>query len=211
MAAPALRVAGSPGMGRIAGLRGGNLGAVTEQDRRRWDERYAYSGPAQAGAVAAPSFLQPHTDLIPTAGQALEVACGQGIGAVWLASRGLDVWGVDISEVAIDQARDLARRTGFRDRCRFDVVDLDEGLPVGPSVNMLLCNKFRDRRLDQALIERLTPGGLLAICTLSEVGAEPGPFRAARGELLSAFRELDPVRPGRATDTRGWWRVPEGQ
>ncbi len=168
-----------PGSGcRHRALCGSNLGAVTEQDRRRWDERYAHSGPVQAGAVAAPSFLQPHTDLIPTAGQALEVACGQGIGAVWLASRGLDVWGVDISEVAIDQARDLARRTGFRDRCRFDVVDLDEGLPAGPPVNMLLCNKFRDRRLDQAMIERLAPGGLLAICHPQRgrrrTGAVPG-------------------------------------
>lgn len=68
---------------------------------------------------------------------------------------------------------------------------------------MLLCNKFRDQRLYPALIGRLAPGGLLAICTLSAVDAEPGPFRAARGELLSAFGELDLVAAGEA-DGRAW-------
>lgn len=122
---------------------------------------------------------------------------------MWLANHGLDVWGVDVSEVGIAQARDLARHQGFDQHCRFDVVDLDGGLPAGPQVDMLLCNKFRDRRLDRALIARLAPGGLLAICTLSEVGAEPGPFRAARGELLSAFGELDIVAADEA-DGHAW-------
>lgn len=175
---------------------------MSEHDRRRWDERYARSGFAPA-EVAPPSFLRPYTDRIPTAGRALDVACGQGLGSVWLASRGLDVWGVDVSEVGIAAARDLARQQGFAQRCRFDVVDLDDGLPAGPQVDLLLCNKFRDRRLDRALIARLAPGGLLAICTLSEVGAEPGPFRAARGELRSAFGELDIVAAGEA-DGHAW-------
>lgn len=115
---------------------------------------------------------------------------------MWLARRGLHVWGVDISGVAIERARDLALRNGVAERCRFSAVDLDEGLPAGPPVEVLLCNKFRDRRLDQELIGRLAPDGLLAICALSEVGAEPGPFRASPGELPLAFRELDTVAAG---------------
>lgn len=183
--------------------RASNLGLVSEQDRRRWDERYARSGPPQSAAVAPPGFLRPYIDVIPAAGLALDVACGQGLGSIWLASRGLDVWGVDVSSAAITQARDLARRLGFDASCRFDVVDLDAGLPPGPQVNMLLCNKFRDRRLYPALIGRVAPGGLLAICTLSAVDAEPGPYRAARGELLSAFGELDLVATGEA-DGHAW-------
>ncbi|OBK96788.1 SAM-dependent methyltransferase [Mycobacterium asiaticum] len=174
---------------------------MTEQDRRRWDERYAQLGPA--GAVAAPSFLAPHVDLIPTKGLALDIACGQGTGSVWLASRGFDVWGIDVSAVAIDQARELARRNQVGDRCRFGVVDLDQGLPPGPPANMILCNKFRDRRLDGALIERLAPGGLLAIAVLSEVGAAPGPFRAAPGELPSAFANLELIA-GDEGDGHAW-------
>ena len=132
---------------------------------------------------------------IPTAGQAFD-SLGPGLGAVWLARRGLNVLGLDVSPVAIGQARDLARRTGVDDRCRFDVVDLDEGLPAGPPVNVILCHEFRDRRLDPAIIERLAPGGLLAIAVFSEVDASPGPFRAAPGELPAAFAELDLVAAG---------------
>jgi SAM-dependent methyltransferase len=169
---------------------------VAEEDRRRWDERYASQKPASVGAVEPPGALAGHADEFPTTGRALDLACGQGIGAVWLAQRGLDVLALDISPVAIAQARDLAERSGVGDRCRFEVVDLDDGLPPGPPVDVILCHKFRDRRLDHAIIERLAPGGLLAIAALSEVGAAPGPFRAVAGELPAAFADLNVVAAG---------------
>lgn len=169
---------------------------VTGEDRRRWDERYASQGPAAVDAIEAPKGFAAYAGVFPTAGQALELACGQGLGGLWLARRGLQVLGVDISPVAISRARDLARRTGLDDRCRFDVVDLDDGLPAGPAVDVILCHKFRDRRLDRAIIERLAPGGLLAIAVLSEVDASPGSFRAAAGELPAAFAELDVIAAG---------------
>jgi SAM-dependent methyltransferase len=169
---------------------------VTGEDRRRWDERYANLRPASVASVEPPGVFATYAEVFPTTGRALDLACGQGIGAVWLARRGLDVLGLDISPVAIAQARDLAERTGVGDRCRFGVFDLDDGLPAGPPVDVILCHKFRDRRLDQALIGRLAPGGLLAIAVLSEVGAAPGPFRAVAGELPAAFADLNVVAAG---------------
>jgi SAM-dependent methyltransferase len=169
---------------------------VAERDRHRWDERYSADVAPPLTAIGPPDALARHADLFPTAGRALDVACGRGLGAVWLARRGLEVVGLDISPVAIGQARDLARRAGVMDRCRFDVVDLDDGLPAGPPVDVVVCHKFRDRRLDGAIIERVVPGGLLAIAALSEVGATPGPFRAAAGELAAAFGQLDLVAAG---------------
>lgn len=145
------------------------------KDRVRWDKRYASRGPAPVAAVGPPPVFAPFDAMFPAAGHALDLACGQGLGAVWLARRGMDVWGFDVSPVAIGQARDLARRSGVGDRCRFDVVDLDTGLPAGPPVDVILCHKFRDRRLDRAAARRLAPGGLLAITALSEVGATLGP------------------------------------
>jgi SAM-dependent methyltransferase len=169
---------------------------VTGEDRRRWDERYTSQGPAAVDAVVPPSVLAAYAEVFPTAGKALDLACGPGLGSVWLALRGLQVLGLDISPVAVGHARELARRSGVDDRCRFDVVDLDDGLPAGSPVDVILCHKFRDRRLDQAIIERLAPGGLLAIAVLSEVGAGPGPFRAAPGELRAAFAQLELVAAG---------------
>jgi SAM-dependent methyltransferase len=169
---------------------------VAEGDRRRWDERYTRQGPALVGAVEPPGVFATYAEAFPTTGRALDLACGQGFGTVWLARRGLDVWALDVSAVAIAHARDLAERNGVGDRCRFDVVDLDEGLPDGPPVDVILCHKFRDRHLDQEIIGRLAPGGLLAIAVLSEVGAAPGPFRAVAGELPAAFAHLDVVATG---------------
>jgi SAM-dependent methyltransferase len=169
---------------------------MTDHDRRRWDERHSSRGPASVDAVAPPAIFAPYSEEFPTNGRGLDLACGQGAGTVWLARRGLNMLGLDISEVAVDQARDLARRSGVGDSCRFEACDLDEGLPPGPPVHMILCHKFRDRRLDRAIIQRLAPGGLLAICALSEVGAAPGAFRATPGELPVAFAELETIAAG---------------
>jgi SAM-dependent methyltransferase len=174
-----------------------------ERDRERWDARYARLAAVPADEVSAPALLKAHEHLVPSTGRALDIACGRGSGAVWLARRGMDVWGLDISSVAIAQARDLARRCGVEDACRFDVVDLDDGLPPGPPVDLVLCHRFRDRRLDRAIVDRLAPGGLLAMTALSEVGASPGPFRASAGELPAAFAALAVVAAGEA-DGEAW-------
>jgi SAM-dependent methyltransferase len=176
---------------------------VTRKDQCRWDARHRSQARPAAGAVEPPGVFAAYANVFPTSGRALDLACGQGLGAVWLARRGLDVWGLDISPVAIGRARDLARRDGVDDRCRFDVADLDDGLPDGPPVDVILCHNFRDRRLDRAIIERLAPGGLLAIAVLSEVGAAPGPFRAAPGELSAAFADLEEIVAGEG-EGRAW-------
>ncbi len=163
---------------------------MSEQDRARWDERYQTRCTPPAESVAAPTAFAAYEDLFPTEGHALDLACGPGTASVWLARRGVDVWGVDVSPVAVEQARELAERVGVRQRCRFDVVDLDDGLPADPPADVIVCHRFRDRRLDRPIIDRLAPGGLLAISVLSSVGAEPGPFRAAPGELMDAFAAL---------------------
>lgn len=162
-------------------------------DRSRWDVRYTSLGTPPDAAIGPPACYSTVAAEFPRTGTALDIACGQGGFAVWLAGRGMDVWGVDVSPVAVEHAATLARRHGVAQHCRFDVADLDDGLPPGPPVDVLVCHLFRDRRLDDALVERLVPGGLLAIAALSEVGAPPGRFRAQRGELLEAFGHLEVI------------------
>lgn len=176
---------------------------MSEHDRLRWDERYAARVAPSPGTVGIPAAFAGHAETFPTSGTALDLACGAGAGSVWLARRGLAVWGVDVSPVAVEQARDLAAHGGVADACRFDVVDLDSGLPPGPTVSVVLCHRFRDRRLDAQIVERLEPGGLLAIAVLSEVGAAPGRHRAVRGELATAFAALHPIAGGEA-DGEAW-------
>ncbi len=162
---------------------------MSDDDRLRWDRRYAERPPVTDDDVGLPALFRPYTDEFPLRGNALDLACGLGAAAVWLALRGLYVHGVDVSPVAIEAARGLARHWQVDRHCRFDVADLDAGLPAEPPADVVICNKFRDPGLDAAIVERLAPGGLLAISVLSEVGAVAAPFRARAGELREAFEE----------------------
>ncbi len=176
---------------------------MTERDRRHWDARYAESGLAPFGNAIPPPIFAAYADLFPVGGCALEIACGRGCAALWLASRGMDVYAVDVSSTAIQHARELLSRSGYARRARFEVFDLDNGLPDCSPVELLLCHNFRDERLYQSMMDRLAPRGLLAIAALSEVDAGPGPFRARRGELRHAFRDLELVVEGER-DGKAW-------
>ncbi len=76
-------------------------------DARAWDERYAGGdlvwsvGPNEAVAREC-------SDLPP--GRAVDLACGEGRNALWLASRGWQVSAVDFSAVALEKGRTLAAR-----------------------------------------------------------------------------------------------------
>ncbi|MDA4110257.1 class I SAM-dependent methyltransferase [Mycolicibacterium holsaticum] len=176
---------------------------MSERDRVRWEERYQSRAAPPVADVRIPAVFAPFENMFPTGGQALDLACGLGQTSVWLARRGMEVWGVDISTTAISRARDLAARRAVGDRCRFDVVDLDSGLPAGRPADVVVCQRFRDRRLDQTIIGRLSPGGLLAISARSVVGAGPGPFRVAPGELTTAFDQLQIIAAGEG-DGEAW-------
>ncbi len=157
---------------------------MSERDRSRWDARHAAA--VDVGPLP-PDALRGREDLVPTAGRALDVACGRGAVALWLARRGLTVDAVDVSEVALAAA-------GRADpHVRWWRHDLDDGLPAGCAgpYDVVVCQRFRDPALYPRLMAALAPGGLLAITVLSEVDEGPGPFRAAPGELLAAFAGLD--------------------
>lgn len=171
---------------------------MSSDDADRWDGRYVDRD--EIAAPGPPAAFAHVTQLFPTSGTALEIACGTGQASRWLAERGMTVDGVDVSPVAIATAQASDTESGA---CRFAVHDLDNGLPDGDAVDLLLCHMFRDPDLDGALIERLKPGGLLAIAVLSEVGAEPGRFRARPGALTDAFGELEILESGEG-DGRAW-------
>ncbi|WP_408632954.1 class I SAM-dependent methyltransferase [Mycolicibacterium mengxianglii] len=179
------------------------LNPVSAQDRTRWDQRYTRGTPLTPADVAVPAPFSRFAEMFPTSGHALDLACGRGLSAIWLAQRGMSVFGLDISPVAIADARDLAQRCGVDQQCRFEVTDLDGGLPPGPPAEVIVCHMFRDPRLDRAILQRLVPGGLLAVSALSEVGAHPGPFRVRADELETAFAALEVIAAG-AGDGTAW-------
>jgi SAM-dependent methyltransferase len=78
-------------------------------DRHVWDERYA--GEELLWRADPNQFLASEVDRL-TPGRALDLACGEGRNAVWLAGRGWHVTAVDFSAVALRKGRRLAAERG---------------------------------------------------------------------------------------------------
>lgn len=142
-----------------------------------WDTRYA-DRPLVWG-VAPNRFVERElADALP--GRALDLACGEGRNALWLAARGWDVVGVDFSAVAIDRARRRAAEDGI-------VLDLRVGdvlaLPVEPEFDLALVAYLQlpehERAALVALVRRaLRPGGtflLVAHDLTNHAGGFGGP------------------------------------
>lgn len=132
-----------------------------------------------------PDALRGREHLLSAPGRALDVACGRGQVAAWLAGRGFAVDAVDVSPVG------LAAGAALAPGVRWIAHDLTAGLPVTGPYDVVVCQLYRDPGLYPALAAALGPGGLLVITVLSEVGDTGGPFRAAPGELVAAFPTLE--------------------
>jgi SAM-dependent methyltransferase len=75
--------------------------------REDWDARYAQV--ANLWSAKPNRFLVAEVSALPP-GRGLDLACGEGQNAIWLAERGWRMTGVDYSPVAIEKARGRAER-----------------------------------------------------------------------------------------------------
>lgn len=127
-------------------------------------------------------------------GAVLDLGCGTGDNGLFFASRGFDVWGVDIVTAAIARARDLARKAGLPP-ARFLVRDglALEGL--GMRFDTIVDSGFfhalddEERRFYLHSVEAaIQPGGLLHLLCVAErqtVGSGPRPI--GRHEFEQVF------------------------
>ncbi len=127
-----------------------------------WDERYAArdcvwgSGPNRFVAEALGGSV--------AGGRALDLACGEGRNAIWLAERGWKVTGVDFSRVAVERARALARERGVTLELR--EADATQWHPEAGAYDLVLIAYLQipptQRRLAFArAADALAPGGQL--------------------------------------------------
>jgi protein-L-isoaspartate O-methyltransferase len=146
-------------------------------------------GPSSRVLWRPPDFLArwAHHLPPPAAGPVLDVACGSGRAAVWLAQRGYRVTGVDHLPEALDLARRLAASQGVQ----VDLVNADlrqpGAWPPGPWA-VVTCFRYLQRDLLRALPARLSPGGVVMMRTFRHasgfVGSPQPQHRLAPGELL---------------------------
>ncbi|MBS4729281.1 class I SAM-dependent methyltransferase [Mycobacterium sp. SM1] len=99
-------------------------------DAQAWNSRYS---DAELLWGAQPNMFVVAEMAATPPGRALDVACGEGRNAIWLASRGWQVVGVDFSAVGLERAARLADRAGVAQRVAFRLADVvSDPLPAGP-------------------------------------------------------------------------------
>ncbi|HEY3515982.1 MAG TPA: methyltransferase domain-containing protein [Gammaproteobacteria bacterium] len=181
---------------------------MSAAERDKWDARYrdgAYEGRLHPTALLA--------DWLPRLprGRALDVACGAGRNALYLAANGFSVTALDISSVALDRGRRAALDRGLA--IEWLCADLDEDpervLPAG-DFDLIVWARYVHRTLMPHLVARLDLGGSLVceqhLATDARVaGPTSAGFRLAPGELRASAQGLriDHSYEGLAVDPDG--------
>ena len=217
--------AASAGLNAAAAL---NADLIAEEvqaavERRRflsqeaWEARYRekaggiWSGNPNAGLVSEASDLSP--------GTALDVGCGEGADALWLAARGWRVTGVDISNVALGRAAAHANELGLR--VDWQHVDLLADPPHPATFDLVTAHFMhlpspQRETLYRHLADAVAPGGTLLIVAHhpSDVHTSVGRphLRVMSFTAEEQVAELDPeqwqvlvseARPRQAVDPEG--------
>jgi SAM-dependent methyltransferase len=167
---------------------------AADQDKIRWDKKYA-TKKYLFGREAIP-FLQDHVDLLPK-GHVLDLAMGEGRNSVYLATKGFQVTGVDISAEGLKKAETLAAGLGVT--ITTVVADLESYEIPANSFDVIICTYYLQRDLFPKIATALKPGGIALIETYTMDHIQYSPrfnkaFLLEPNELLTMLPGLRIVR-----------------
>ena len=159
-------------------------------DYELWEERYRRPGRERR---LPDSLLRENWRLL-AAPRVLDVACGEGRNALFLAARGFTVTGIDRSPAAVDRARHWAREC--RPAPEFICWDLDSLSLPGTDYDSIVVTRYWQPELCPILMAALRPGGVLLYetYTLDYLRYRPQSrrdFLLRRGELARRFASLE--------------------
>jgi tellurite methyltransferase len=176
-----------------------------------WDAKHGLA--ANEAAEAPVGILTELWPLLP-AGAALDLACGRGRNALFLAERGRHVTAVDWSGAALDVLEERAKalkipvrriqridETKAPSRAGIDLLQTDLETVALPAnrYSVILCVRYLQRSLFPQICRALRPGGMLLFetYTKAQLDFSGGPRDPAHllnpGELRRAFPELETV------------------
>jgi SAM-dependent methyltransferase len=151
--------------------------------------------------------LQDYSSLFPAGRRALDVACGAGRNALWLAEHGWNVAGCDISLEGLRLAQMGALRRGLR--LQLFCADADTLLLPPHSLDLVICFFYLQRRLLPVLKAALRPRGLIVYKTytsdqLRYAGRPRHPLHLLQPqELLNEFRDFRVLSYQEVVEGRG--------
>ena len=164
--------------------------------REDWDRRY--DDVENLWATKPNRFLVAEVSEL-TAGRALDVACGEGQNAIWLASVGWDVTGVDFSEVAIGKANARAARDGID--AVFVCADLVEYEPARAAYDLVLVmylhiSSAQRRAVHEKAAAAVAPGGTFVLLGHDLANLTDGVGGPKDPDLLYTAAEIAAELPG---------------
>jgi SAM-dependent methyltransferase len=138
-----------------------------------WDERYAereqlWSGQPNGALVEEVAALTP--------GRVLDVGCGEGADAVWLALRDWDVTALEVSGLALQRAAGHARDAGVA--VRWVHADLAQAMLPPASFDLVSAQypallRTPDAAAECALLAAVAPGGVLLVVHHAGMDTQP--------------------------------------
>lgn len=159
--------------------------------REKWDEIYRK---LPEDPCPEPAFvLSYHEYLLPMRGDAIDLACGMGGNALFLAKRGYRTQAWDISKVALSRLQEIAKRQRLEVVC--EIRDLESADLGFECFDVIVLTRYLDRNLRNSLVAALRPGGLLYFQTFvrdkdPNVGPRNPDHLLAQNELVQLFPDL---------------------
>ena len=142
-------------------------------------------------------FLVDNIELLPK-GRVLDIAMGTGRNAIYLATMGFEVEGVDMSPEAVNSALELARKVDVAIRAQ--IVDLEKNYHIEKGAyDVIICFNYLQRSLIPQIKDGLRKGGMVVYETFT---VDQVQFRKPRNldylleynELLDMFRDFRCLR-----------------
>lgn len=177
---------------------------MSTTDRERWNEKYSQREPValiepDGWLVEALAIINDSDGANDSQRQALDVACGLGHNAIWLAQQGWQVDAVDVSHAGLQLARQSATSHG----CDVNWIeaDLDDWMPQSSAFDLAVVFRFLDRATVPRVVRAaVRTAGWLVYETFSAAQLQrpdshirnPA-FTLASGELQQLFPEFDVI------------------
>lgn len=175
------------------------------QDAREfWEQFYAenervWSGRANARLVEVASGLSP--------GRALDLGCGEGGDAIWLAEHGWGVLAVDVSEAVLQRAGAVAGERNIASRIDFQRHDLSDSFPDGRYDLVSAQFLHSPVRLDREVVLRRAADAVAVGGTLLIVDHASAPPWAGEHARDHVFPTVEGVLAALQLDDARWTRL----
>lgn len=135
-----------------------------------WDERYTSLAAEIPDGAPSAVLMDVARELAP--GRALEIGCGVGADAVWLAGQGWEVTALELSRVALERARARGRQAGVRVEwmcARLEDAELtDAGFDL-VTAHYPALRHSPGSDAQRALLAAMAPGGTLLVVHHADV------------------------------------------